>query len=205
MKQANNLILCLLLSAIWLSGCVSKEEFTKEATLSRESAYKQWEGRKQAEKQTQAVISGKLTLDDCLKLTLTNNKMLLKTLEEKEAARGGELGAYSAILPSVSLSGGYERIDEKSYFTLGGQNVTMGALDNYSAGADGYTADIRGRGDTRQNQRGPARRTFGRPDSASRGSGNRLRGTTRLLQRPSGPAPLRNKRRRGQIRKGASG
>ena len=133
MKLANNLILCLLISAISLPGCVSKEEFTNEATLSRESAYKQWENRKQAEKQTQAVISGKLSLDDCLKLTLTNNKMLLKTLEEKEAARGGELGAYSAILPTVAILGGYERIDEKSYFTLGGQSVTMGALDNYSA------------------------------------------------------------------------
>jgi len=134
MKLANNLILCLLLSVISLPGCVSKEEFTNEATLSRESAYKQWEGRKQAEKQTQAVISGELALDDCLKLTLTNNKMLLKTLQEKEAARGGELGAYSAILPSVSLSAGYERIDERSYFTFNGQNVTMGDLDNYSAG-----------------------------------------------------------------------
>ena len=66
MKLANNLILCLILSAIFLPGCVSKEEFTNEATLSRESAYKQWEGRKQAEKQTQTVISGKLSLDDCL-------------------------------------------------------------------------------------------------------------------------------------------
>ncbi len=133
MKRANNLILCLILSAILLPGCVSKEEFTNEATLSRESAYKQWEGRKEAEKQTQPVISGKLSLDDCLKLTLTNNKMLLKTLEEREAARGGELGSYSAILPTVALSAGYERVDEKQSFTVGGQNITMGSLDNYSA------------------------------------------------------------------------
>jgi outer membrane protein TolC len=133
MKLANKLILCLILSAILLTGCVSKEEFTNEATLSRESAYKQWEGRKQVEKQTQAVISGKLSLDDCLKLTLTNNKTLLKTLEEREAARGGELGSYSAILPTAAISGGYQRIDEKSSFTFGGQTMTMGALDNYSA------------------------------------------------------------------------
>jgi outer membrane protein TolC len=116
-----------------LTGCVSKEEFTSEATLSRESAYKQWEGRKQAEKQTQAVISGKLTLDDCLKLTLTNNKMLLKTLEEREVARGGEIGSYSAILPTAAISSGYQRIDERQSFTFGGQTVTLGALDNYSA------------------------------------------------------------------------
>jgi outer membrane protein len=136
MRRENNLILCLLLSAISLSGCVSKEEFTNEASLSRESAYKQWEGRKQSEKQSQPVISGKLALDDCLKLTLTNNKMLLKTLEEKEAARGVELGTYSAVLPTAAISGGYERIDEKSSFTIQGpggpQNVTFGSLDNYS-------------------------------------------------------------------------
>jgi outer membrane protein len=62
-------------------------------------------------------------------LTLTNNKALLRTLEEKEAARGGELGSYSAILPTVAISGGYERIDEKSSFGA----MTFGALDNYSA------------------------------------------------------------------------
>jgi len=133
MKRTNNIIVCLILSAISLTGCVSKEEFTNEATLSRESAYKQWEGRKQVEKQTQTVISGKLSLDDCLKLTLTNNKMLLKTLEEREVARGGELGSYSAILPTVALSAGYERIDEKQSFTFGGQTIAFGSLDNYSA------------------------------------------------------------------------
>ena len=132
MKLTNNLILCLSLSAILLTGCVSKEEFTNEATLSRESAYKQWEGRKQADKQTQTVISGKLSLDDCLKLTLTNNKTLLKTLEEKEAARGGELGSYSAMLPTAAISAGYERVDEKQSFSFSGQNVAFGSLDNYS-------------------------------------------------------------------------
>jgi len=134
MKQATNLIRCLLLSAIVLPGCVSKEEFYNEAGLSRESAYKQWEGRKTAEKQTQPVIAGKLSLEDCLKLTLTNNKSLLKTLEEREAARGVELGSYSAILPTVSLSGDYRRVDELSSFTFGGSRISFGALDNYSAG-----------------------------------------------------------------------
>ncbi|MGA2172621.1 MAG: TolC family protein [Sedimentisphaerales bacterium] len=126
MKPTNNLILCLLLSAILLPGCVSKEEFYDDVTLSRQSAYKQWEDRKQTEKQTQAVISGSMSLDDCLKLTLTNNKSLLKTLEEKEVARGAELGSYSAALPSVGLSAGYERLDKIS--------TLSGALDNYSAG-----------------------------------------------------------------------
>lgn len=118
------------LFALALSGCVSKEKFYEDATLSRESAYKQWENRKQVEKQTQPVISGKLSLDDCLKLTLTNNKVLLRTLEEREAARGTELGSYSAILPSVDLTANYERLDKVT--SIG--PISLGSMDNYSAG-----------------------------------------------------------------------
>jgi outer membrane protein len=127
----NSMKICLISSAIFLSlgGCVSKEQYYDDVSLSRESAYRQWESRKAVEKQTQTVIAGKLSIEDCLKLTLTNNKALLRTLEEKEAARGGELGSYSAILPTVAISGGYERIDEKSSFGA----MTFGALDNYSA------------------------------------------------------------------------
>ena len=128
------LIINFLLSVFLLSGCVSKEEFYEEVTLSRESAYNQWQGRKEVEKQTQTMVSGKLTLEDCLKLTLTNNKSLLKTLEEREAARGAELGSYSAALPTASLAASYKRIDELSSFTVNGSTTSMGDLDNYSVG-----------------------------------------------------------------------
>jgi outer membrane protein len=131
MKQLKiHLIACLNLSAILLTGCISKEQFFDEVGLSRQSAYKQWENRKQVERQLQPVISGRLSLEDCLKLTLTNNKVLLKTLEEREAARGVELGSYSAILPAVSLSYNYERLDTVA--SIG--PISLGALDNYSVG-----------------------------------------------------------------------
>ena len=121
-----------LLSAViflTLCGCVSKEEFYDEVSLLRESAYKQWEVRKRAEKQAQAVIAGKLSLEDCLKLTLTNNKQLLRTLEEKESARGAEISSYSAILPSVDIIASYERLDKIQSFGP----ISLGSLDNYSA------------------------------------------------------------------------
>ena len=129
-KVKIHLIIYLIAPAFALSGCVSKEQFYSDVSLSRESAYKQWEGRKQAEKQTQPVIAGKLTLEDCLKLTLTNNKVLLRTLEEREAARGAEVGSYSAILPTVVLSANYERLDKVG--SVG--PISLGSLDNYSVG-----------------------------------------------------------------------
>ena len=133
-QSVRRLINYFLLPAILISGCVSKEEFYNDVSLSRESAYKQWENRKQAEKQIQPVISGGLSLEDCLKLTLTNNKALLKTLEEREAARGMELGSYSAVLPRVDVSAGYQRLDRPQSFSIAGQSVTLGDADNYSVG-----------------------------------------------------------------------
>jgi outer membrane protein TolC len=133
-KMQRYLITCLVMLVLALPGCVSKEQFYQEASLSRQSAYKQWENRKLAEKQAQPVVTGKLSVEDCLKLTLANNKTLLKTIEEKEAARGVELGSASAILPKVELVADYRRLDEVTSFTIPGGTISLGALDNYSAG-----------------------------------------------------------------------
>ena len=123
------------LISLQLAGCVSKEQFYEDVSLSRDAAYQQWKSRKELAKQSQTYISGKLSIEDCLKLTLVNNKGLQRVVEEKEVARGKELGSYSAILPSVSLTGEYLRKDEVASISLpGGPAVTMGDLDNYSAG-----------------------------------------------------------------------
>ena len=133
-KEIIWLVLGVLIS-LQLSGCVSKEQFYEDVSLSRDAAYQQWKSRKELAKQSQTYISGKLSIEDCLKLTLVNNKGLQRVVEEKEVARGKELGSYSAILPSVSLTGEYLRKDEVASISLpGGPAVTMGDLDNYSAG-----------------------------------------------------------------------
>lgn len=112
------------------SGCVSSEQFYQEVSLSRDAAYRQWQSRKEFQEQSQTRISGELGLEDCLKLALVNNKGLQSIVAEKEIARGKELGSYSAILPSVGLSGDYLRKDKIA--SLG--SITFGDVDNYSAG-----------------------------------------------------------------------
>ena len=133
-KEIIWLVLGVLIS-LQLAGCLSKEQFYEDVSLSRDAAYQQWKSRKELAKQSQTYISGKLSIEDCLKLTLVNNKGLQRVVEEKEVARGKELGSYSAILPSVSLTGEYLRKDEVASISLpGGSAITMGDLDNYSAG-----------------------------------------------------------------------
>lgn len=117
-------------------GCVSSERFYEDVRLSRTTAYRQWKRHKERRELSQTRISGRLSLEDCLKLTLKNNKTLQRIVQEKEIARGERLKSYSAILPSVALSADYLRKDEVASISLpgGGPTITMGDLNNYSAG-----------------------------------------------------------------------
>jgi len=128
-QKYNRFVLGVLIT-LQLAGCVSSEQFYQEVSLSRDAAYRQWKSRKERQEQSQTYISGKLSIEDCLKLTLVNNKTLQRVVEEKEIARGERLKSYSAILPTVGLSGDYTRLDEVASFG----SITIGDLDNYSAG-----------------------------------------------------------------------
>jgi outer membrane protein len=127
-----------VMAALLMAGCTSTDEMYKDVTLSREAAYRQWETRKERQEQLQPIIKGDLSIQDCLKLTLANNKVLQRVLQEKEIARGQRLKSYSAILPKVALTADYQRLDEVTSFDIdtptGKSNVQFGDVDNYSAG-----------------------------------------------------------------------
>jgi len=123
-------IIFAVTAAVILTGCVSKEQYYEDITLSRQQAYQQWQSRKKAQKMAQTLINGELSLQDCIKLTIVNNKMLQSIVQEKEVARGEELRSYSAILPSLMLTYDYMRKDKVA--SLG--PITFGDVDNYSAG-----------------------------------------------------------------------
>ncbi|MFA5240066.1 MAG: TolC family protein [Phycisphaerae bacterium] len=131
-KLGSAVLLTLVL--LQLAGCTSSEEYYQEASLSRDSAYHQWKNQREVQEQSQTRINGQLSLNDCLKLTLVNNKALQRIVQEKEIARGNTLMSYSAILPSVDVTGNYTRLDKVSSFSIGSGTVSLGDVDNYSAG-----------------------------------------------------------------------
>jgi outer membrane protein TolC len=124
------IILIISMFGVLITGCTSSEEFYQEVSLSRDAAYRQWKNREEIQEQSQTRINGQLSLQDCLKLTLVNNKTLQHIVQEKEIARGNELKSYSAILPSVNLTSDYTRLDKVQSIA----SFTIGDLDNYSAG-----------------------------------------------------------------------
>jgi outer membrane protein TolC len=137
-RQQGILFIVCGLAVLQLAGCVSSEEFYEDVSLSRETAYRQWKDRKENQKAAELHISGQLNMQDCLKLALANNKVLQRIIQEKDVARGEELKSYSAALPSVGLSGEYQRLDEVQSIKLpdagGGSSITLGDVDNYSVG-----------------------------------------------------------------------
>jgi outer membrane protein TolC len=120
-----------------LFGCISSDKYYEDVGLSRETAYRQWKSRKERQEKSQPVISGELNIADCMKLALVNNKALQHTVQENEIARGERLKSYSAILPTVNLTGQYDRLDEVTSFEIdtptGKEKIQFGDVDNYSA------------------------------------------------------------------------
>jgi outer membrane protein len=137
MRALQATIYSLLFAGAWpmfLGGCTSPKEIAGEVGFSREAAYRQWENRKTQEDSQQPRISGKLSVEDCVKLTLAHNKMLQQTLEERNVAEGQLVSSRSAYLPNVSVSAQYQRKELIPSFDIPGiGHVELGTLDNYSA------------------------------------------------------------------------
>jgi outer membrane protein len=142
MKMIREKIMGLIAYAVAMSalaGCVSSERFYSDVSLSRDAAYRQWKNRQERQERAQPRISGQLSINDCLKLALGNNKVLQRLVQEKQVARGERLKSYSAILPTVGLSGEYRRLDRVTSFDIDTptgekETIAFGDPDNYSAG-----------------------------------------------------------------------
>ena len=141
MRTLNRAVWSLAFVAVgsgFLGGCKSQEEFAHEVGLSREAAYQQWEHQKTQEEGQQPRISGKLSVEDAVKLSLAHNKMLQQTLEEKTIAEGQLVSSRSAYLPSLALATQYRREELVPSFNIPGpdntsQHVQLGTVNNYSA------------------------------------------------------------------------
>jgi len=118
--------------SLWAGGCHSSEYYHRQVYADRLASYEAWHRSRTQPAETTASVEGKLTLQDAVKVALLYNKPLQAVLKEKEVARGRVVESYSEVLPKVSAIGSYTRLDEVGGFNIGGQNVSIGELDNYS-------------------------------------------------------------------------
>lgn len=130
---------CMAIAAtviLLCSGCANVESIRREILADRSRSYDRWLKAHRSRREREQVIKGALSLQDAVKLALANNKSLLAVAEEKEIARGRIVESYSGALPWLTATGRYSRLDEVGSFDIGGQNVSLGFEDNYSAGLE---------------------------------------------------------------------
>jgi len=133
--------LCLL-----LSGCATERSMYGGLQQLRSQAYRRWRSARESKEASETRLKGELSLQDALKLALTHNKTLKSALQEREVSRGKVIEAYSNVLPGVTATAGYTRLDEVPGFDVGGQSVSIGDVDNYSAGLEVRQPLFRGGG-----------------------------------------------------------
>jgi len=130
-KVVTWLLLCML-----AGGCMDNQDFYRDVYSSRQATYERWQRARAQQEEAMPAVKGKLTLQDAIKVALLYNKTLQAVLQDKEVARGRVIESYSEALPNVSVVANYTRQDELRGFNVGGRKVTMGALNNYSAGLE---------------------------------------------------------------------
>ena len=119
-------------------GCMTRDQVYQEIRSSRAQAYRQWSAARRNEEETQARLTGKLSLEDSLTLALANNKPLQTIIQDKEIARGRVIESYSEILPKASVGGAYTRLDEApSTIVGGGSNSSTSGGTSGAAGGQG--------------------------------------------------------------------
>ena len=123
----------LTVVVLGLAGCASEDAELQNIRLSRTDESKQWQAAQRQAALAEPSVSGLLTLDDAVKLTLLYNKELQTVEEETALAHGRTLEAKAKALPSVTTHGGYMRLDEPPTIAFGDQNFEMAVVNNYSA------------------------------------------------------------------------
>jgi outer membrane protein len=114
-------------------GCEVRAPVRQSVSRSRAQSYERWQDTREG-KDPGAIVRGKLSLADAVKVALTHSKSVLAALKERDIAEGRRLEAYSFVYPKVDMSAGYTRMGELPGFEVGGQTVTLGEEDNYSVG-----------------------------------------------------------------------
>ncbi len=120
-----------IISGLGLVGCAPQQEIRQEINSGRAQAYERWRQAEDKEKQGEPRISGSLSLEDALKLSLTYNQALQAVIEETNIARGRVLASYQGLLPTIALLGSYSRFNDDAE-----DKQWIASVNEYSAGLE---------------------------------------------------------------------
>ena len=127
-------VLFSLALIVSLSGCMmTRAELERGIRANRANSYESWQ--REHEKGTEGIIrvDRPLSVAECVRIALENNREIQILLQEKEKAQGKITEAWSGALPKLDVAAGYTRLDEVASFDIAGRTVSLGDENNYSA------------------------------------------------------------------------
>ena len=77
-----------------------------------------------------------LTLEDALKIALSENPTVKIADQTIEAKKYAKKGAYASLWPEISASATYQRYIKKQMFAMQGKTIEVGTTNNISAGVN---------------------------------------------------------------------
>ena len=122
-----------LAALLALGGCACPDAVREDVRRSRREDYERWRAAADRGEAAQPAISGKLSLEDAIKLALQYNQELRVVAQETEIARGRTLEARGRAAPSVAAVGQYTKLDEAPHMVFGDQSIDVTLANSYSA------------------------------------------------------------------------
>jgi outer membrane protein TolC len=107
----------LLLAGIFLAGCPSQEQIERDFQVRREAAYQRLMQTEPNDKATDLkIVTGGLTVADCIELALQNNKDVQTAKVKLLEAKGQMTDAIATALPQATFTGSALRNDNSGLF-----------------------------------------------------------------------------------------
>lgn len=150
MIRARLVDIILLILAIALAGCVTREGVYEDVAASRQASYQGWFKTQEKEAKSQEKLSGTLSLADALDLALIHNRDIQSAVEGQIVGKGRVWEGYSEALPKLTGTASYRRLDrtpatstppttltigkppDTTTLTIAGSTIVLGSKDNYS-------------------------------------------------------------------------
>ena len=117
-------LLLILLSGLLapLAACSTKDTVRQDIAASRTRSFERWLSEKDAAAQSEGVLKGPLTREQCVAIALERNKQVAAIIWDKEKAQGRITEAYASALPRLDLGATLNRVDR----SLSGNETTYG-------------------------------------------------------------------------------
>jgi len=129
--------LCAVISALFaslvlfVSGCTDSAALRRDVVAARQRRFESWRREVAGAGGDRAVLTGELTVSDCIKIGLAHSRTIRRVLQERIKADARLQEAWAEAFPQVTVGATYTRLDK----TPRASGIRVGSINNYGVDA----------------------------------------------------------------------